>query len=86
MVGGRTVLRLPFEQDVDRTAFPFYRERAATDAPAHGFGADAKDAGSLRHGRTAFGRRTVLSHAPMLDPSEASRKPLEAILAPPTRI
>jgi len=42
--------------------------------------------GSLPYAKTNPGRVSCgvlsLSHAPMLDPSEGSRKPLEAILAP----
>jgi hypothetical protein len=85
LVGSRTVAQLLVEQDVDAPTFPFYRERAATNATPHGLGTDPQYFGSLGHGRTALGRRTVLSHATMLYPSEASRKPLEATLASPTR-
>jgi hypothetical protein len=80
LVGGRTILCRPFKQHVDLAIFPFYRECASTYATTNGLGADTKNSGGLGHGRTAFGRRTVLSHGPMLYPSEAPRKPLEAIL------
>src|SRR5215207_7554356 len=61
LVGGCTAWLRLVEQDVDRPAFPFYRECAAPYAPAHGLGADTEDFGSLGHGRTAYGRRAVLS-------------------------
>jgi hypothetical protein len=82
LVVGRTAVLRDFEQDVNRPALPFYGESAAANASAHGLGADPQDLGGLGHGRTSYGRRTVFSHAPILDPSEAPCRRLEAILAP----
>ena len=67
MVGGRTVVHWVLEQDVDRATFAFYGECAQPYATAHGLGANPQDLGSFGHGRTAYGRRTVLSHMGILD-------------------
>jgi hypothetical protein len=64
----------PFYQDVNRPTFPFYRDRATTDAATYRLGADAKDLGGLRYGRTPFVPCALVGHGPMLHPSEATRK------------
>ena len=39
----------------------------ATLFAAHGLGADPQDLGGFDYGRTAYGRRTVPIHGPILD-------------------
>jgi hypothetical protein len=85
LVAGRTVLLWSFYQDVNRPTFPFYRDRATTDATTYRLGADTKDLGSLGYGRTPFVPCAVVRHGPMLYPSEATCKSLEQIPVPLTR-
>jgi len=70
-----------FEEHVNRPAVPFYGDCATTYTTTYGLGADAKYLGGLGYGRTSFGRRSGVFHAPIVDHQEGVRKPFEAILA-----
>jgi hypothetical protein len=83
LVGGRTVVRLGVEQNVDGAAFPFYGECAAADAAAHRLGADTQDLGGFGHGRTPYVRSfaAVLSHEGDTRPLGPGAKAISASLS-----
>jgi hypothetical protein len=60
---------------------PLVVKCSALDAPPDGLYGDAQDLSGLRHGDALpTGLWSVLTHGPMLDPSEATRKPLDGNL------
>jgi hypothetical protein len=57
-------------------------QATSCDPLADGALGDPESAGRILDGETVYPASIPFVHSPMLDPSEATRKPLEAILAP----